>query len=349
MKNVLIDCERLKYPNTGLHTFCTELAQALLKNKATEIDYTFYVPKNKEAVFGSNTSYKKHHPLHKIYIPKTTDFDVWHTTYQGSRYKPYNSNTKIIYTIHDLNFLIEKKDHPSKIKTYLQKIQRDINRAEVITCISEYVKTDVLKHLNLNGKEIHVIYNGVHVSEFPEFNQPNYLPNKPFLFSIGTVLPKKNFHVLPCLLVNTDYELIIAGNHSSPAYIEQIKAEAQKHNVLDRVHIIGSITDAEKYWYYKNCKAFVFPSIAEGFGLPAIEAMYFQKPVFLSNHTSLPEIGGDVAFYYESFEANDMQQTLANGISVYDSKSSHEYIKNHAEKFTWEKAAHAYQNIYLRL
>lgn len=55
---------------------------------------------------------------------------------------------------------------------------------------------------------------------------------------------------------------------------------------------------------YESCVAFLFPSITEGFGLPVIEAMSFGTPVFLSNSSSLPEVGGNEAFYWNSYEVN---------------------------------------------
>ncbi len=129
---------------------------------------------------------------------------------------------------------------------------------------------------------------------------------------------KKNFHVLPALLVGNDHELIISGVETP--YKSKIMEEAEKFGVTDRVKITGTISEEDKAWYYKNCTAFVFPSIAEGFGLPVIEAMHFGKPVFLSTHTSLPEIGGDAAFYFPTFEPADMQATFANGMAEFAAK-----------------------------
>jgi glycosyltransferase involved in cell wall biosynthesis len=159
-------------------------------------------------------------------------------------------------------------------------------------------------------------------------------------------LPKKNFHVLPALLQQNDYELVIAGNLSSQTYIAHILAEAEKYKVSDRVKIIGAISNEERSWYYKNCKAFVFPSIAEGFGLPVIEAMHYGKPVFLSTHTSLPEVGADAAYYFENFDAETMQQTLKNGLIDFNESNMMERAKNRAAVFNWDNTAKSYIKIY---
>ena len=175
---------------------------------------------------------------------------------------------------------------------------------------------------------------------------PPVKPEQKCLFSVGTVLHKKNFHVLPCLLVGNDYELIIAGVRSD--YENQIIAEAKKYGVEDRLKIVGTISEAEKHWYYKNCEAFLFPSIAEGFGLPVIEAMYYQRPVFLSDHTCLHEIGGKYAFYFNhAFTLELMQHEFAQGMQDFNNNCIYkEGMRNHALSFSWQQAAKKYWDIY---
>jgi glycosyltransferase involved in cell wall biosynthesis len=122
--------------------------------------------------------------------------------------------------------------------------------------------------------------------------------------------------------------------------------EAQKHGCADRVTITGTISEYDKAWYYKNCEAFVFPSLAEGFGLPVIEAMHFGKPVFLSKFTSLPEIGGDAAFYFNNFEPEHMLHVLQEGLKEFDDKDLSSKAMAHAEQFDWQKTAQQYLKLY---
>ena len=174
---------------------------------------------------------------------------------------------------------------------------------------------------------------------------PAYIPTKPFLFSIGQFHSRKNFHVLPALLMDNEYELIIAGMNDF-AYTEKVINEAKKLKVNDRLKLIGAISDEEKSWYYKNCLAFVFPSIGEGFGLPVLEAMYFGKPVFLSRFTSLPEVGGDVAYYFDNFDPACMKEIFENGMHHYECSHPQEKIVERAKNFSWKKAADEYLNVY---
>ena len=106
------------------------------------------------------------------------------------------------------------------------------------------------------------------------------------------------------------------------------------------------VTEKEKWWLLQHCTAFAFPSLSEGFGLPVIEAMYFGKPVLLSNLSSLPEIGGNCAYYFNTFEAAEMQHTLAAGLAHYHENNMAGQIRERAQIFSWQHAARQYMHIY---
>ncbi|MFB6455763.1 glycosyltransferase family 4 protein [Chitinophaga sp. Hz27] len=344
MTRYVFDCERMKYPNTGLYTYCLQLGKAMLAQLSSSEEMSFYVPANTNPDFGPGAKLLEQKSWHKMYMPYRERYDVWHTAYQSSRYTPANRKTNRVFTIHDLNFLYENKPE-AKCKRMLKWVQAGIDSSAAITTISEYVKRDIEKHLDTRGKSISVIYNGCDVAEFPGFDSPDYKPATKFLFTLGTVLPKKNFHVLPCLLQHNDMELIIAGNINE-AYAEKIRKEAVLFGVTERVKIIGPVKDEDKYWYLKNCTAFVFPSLAEGFGIPVIEAMHFGKPVFISDLTSLPEIGGEYAYYFRTFEPNNMQAVLKDGLADFEKNGNPAAIQQHADSFCWKKAATEYLEIY---
>jgi glycosyltransferase involved in cell wall biosynthesis len=152
--------------------------------------------------------------------------------------------------------------------------------------------------------------------------------------------------VLPALLEGNDKHIIIAGITTSESYKQKILLNAKNHGVSDRVHFTGPISENDKQWYLKNCLAFVFPSLTEGFGLPVVEAMYFGVPIFLSKYTSLPEIGGEVCYYFDSFKKIDMQHTIQQGLQHYSSTNAKEKIQNRSALFNWKKAAIKYLEIY---
>jgi glycosyltransferase involved in cell wall biosynthesis len=340
----LFDCERMKHPYTGLFEYCTQLCHALKVTADAENEISFYVPAKHENYFGNNSHYYIHSPVHKFFPLKIKQVDIWHSSNAQPAFVKSFRKMKRIITIHDLNFLYEKSSQ-IKINKYLKAFQNNANRADAIITISEYAKTDIVNHLKIGGKPIFVIYNGCNIMEFSDYDAPVYRPAVPFLFSIGTVVPKKNFHVLPCLLKNNDCELIIAGKENND-YSRKIVEEAKKHNVADRVKLTGPVKNEDKYWYLKNCSAFLFPSLAEGFGIPPIEAMHFGKPVFLSTKTSLPEIGGQHAYYFNNFDPENMRKVFETGMNHYIQTNPASSIILHANQFNWTKSAKDYWKVY---
>jgi glycosyltransferase involved in cell wall biosynthesis len=339
---VLVEMEKLHNTNSGLGQFCLGLGQALTEqSKHTALH--FLVPENKANVFGNNAIYILLKNYFSFLWNKPKGFDVWHCTHQESKYLPNQS--KLILTIHDLNFLYKYKGLKKKLK--LNALQRKVNSASAIVAISQFTANEIKQHLQIDEKKLHVIYNGASLKSIDPAELPAFLQNQKYLFSIGIINPKKNFHVLlPLLQHKPDLKLVIAGNDSHD-YVNKIKEKALALGVSAQVHFIGAVTDEIKYTLYKNCYAFVFPSLSEGFGLPVIEAMLMGKPVFLSKLTCLPEIGGPEAFYWDNFEANDMREVFEKGMALYESDPGKaERMKAHAVQFSWGKAAKAYLELY---
>jgi len=345
MSNILVDLHRTGGNlYNGLYHFCYQLGKHLALETPGDMHLHFYVPRNQREVFGHNVKYVTQYSLHKYFHQLTGRFDIWHVTTTLSWYRPYGNKTVNIYTIHDLNFLHEDEYTEPQRKRYLSLIQQRINRADYLTFISEFARKQAVEYLELGDKPYSIIYNGCNVPE-QIIDQPRYVPQKRFLFSIGQFHSRKNFHVLPALLVDNEYELVIAGLNDFP-YTAKVIEQAKNLGVADRLKLIGAISDEEKFWYYKNCLAFAFPSIGEGFGLPVLEAMYFGKPVFLSRCTSLPEVGGDLAYYFGDFDADHMKQVFEDGMHHYECKNPKQKIIERAKSFNWKNAADEYINVY---
>ncbi len=342
--NVLLDCEKAKHPNTGLYTFSVELARAM-DSVAVEcgIEPKYLIHKRSIGSFNPDRCRVK---TSLDIVALFVDEPIYHQLFQGGRHFPALSKAKVVVTVHDLNFLYEKSG--IKQAFYIRTIGKKLRKADALVFISEYTKLDYIKVYGEIKVPHAIIHNGCAIYTGEQIIEPrNYQPNGEFIFSIGTVLPKKNFHVLPALLHGNDLELIIAGIPSD--YSLRIMEEARIHGVENRVKLIGAIDDQDKDWYYRNCKVFCFPSLAEGFGIPAIEALAYGKPTLLSRHTSLPEIGGKYAFYFNSnFDSETMRKELADALIEFEKRDVQAQI-DYARSFTWEKAARAYCELYKSL
>lgn len=348
MKRVLIEMEKLKNPNSGLGQFCLNIGEQFQRIDPENLKLDFYLPSFQKNIFGEKFNYVKQTALHKLLPLNSSEYDLWHCLQQDSHYLPNNKHTKLILTIHDLNFLEKYKG--AKQKRKLNSLQKRVNKASAITVISKFTEIIVRENLQLNDTPVYVIYNGnslkiIEDAPVPDFITKNHVND--FIFSIGIISHKKNFHtLLPLLQNNKQLHLVIAGDNSSD-YTKEISKAAEKAGLDKQLHFPGTIDDSIKYWLYKNCKAFVFPSLTEGFGLPVVEAMSLGKPVFLSNLTSLPEIGGVEAYYWNNFNPEHMIEVFKKGLNnfVSDPEKAERSI-NWTKQFSWENAAKAYIDLY---
>ena len=342
---IVLDFERMKYPHTGLFHFCQNLGFSLRESIETRSEeLSFYLPAKERNFFGKNERYIIQQPWHKLVMPSLKNYSVWHSTHQDSDYFP--KKLPIVLTIHDINLLHNINKSQQKKSQYIKALEHKIKLANHVTFISEFTKNDVQRYIDFSGKPHTVILNGSNIKEIEQLTTPALSVSAPFFFTIGTIMEKKNFHVLPALLEGNDKHIIIAGITTSESYKQRILLNAKNHGVADRVHFTGPISENDKQWYLKNCLAFVFPSLTEGFGLPVVEAMHFGVPIFLSRYTSLPEIGGEVCYYFDSFKKIDMQHTIQQGLQHYSSTNAKEKIQNRSALFNWKKAAIKYLEIY---
>lgn len=343
-EQILVTFDSMKYPNNGLFSFGKSFGKALIRQNRRKYSLYYYVHNKAQYLFEKKVNLVFLSKLHKLFFPEPNRFALVHFTDQFCRLKPQKVNGRKVVTVHDLNVVHEGLKPDWKVQRDLHRIRKNITACDRIVAISQFVAGDISKHFPQVTDKISVIYNGADALTVDDAHEPRHLPSAPFLFAIGQLGHKKNFHVLPALLQGNDYELVISGMETP--YKDRIMEEAAKFNCADRVKITGPVSEQDKAWYYKNCAAFTFPSLAEGFGLPVIEAMHFGKPVFLSTLTSLPEIGGDAAFYFDSFEPAAMQQVFAEGMERFKTENQAEKVKAHALKFNWDETAKQYLALY---
>lgn len=354
MPALFIDTERLRDLNSGLGQVCLHLGRELVRQQPDGWTLTFLVPKGKTGIFGSSVSYVEASWQRKLWI--SGRYDVWHCLHQDSAYLPQASQGKLILTIHDLNFLERSDYSDAKKARKVAALQRSIDRADALTAISAYTATVVQEHLRLpDTKLVQVITNGVAISERDlrtDGPRPAFLGenDNPYFLFVGVIHPKKNVHtLLPLLEAFPDYRLVLAGpdGHS---YARHVREQAQKLGVTDRLLMPGAVDEPTKWWLFAHCEAFLFPSLSEGFGLPVAEAMTFGKPVFLSNLTSLPEVGGKEAYYFADFEPESMAKVVHDGLHDFGHNSlRQERMKKRAAGFSWPEVAGQYWTLYREL
>lgn len=354
MKQVFLESHNIKNQHFGFGQFNYHLIKGLFNAQITDFKITLHVKDidSLKAEFSDYFNYQtyysfRRYPLFQI----RKKFDVWHSMNQNIKIEPHH-NLPYVLTVHDVNFIEEISNNMNHEVN--KRFQEKLNRSSAITYISEFAKKSTHTNFKVPNVPEYVIYNGNPILniKLPKNHMPTFAPQSPYLFSIGELTPRKNVHTLVEMLqFLPNHHLVLAGNNQTD-YAKTILADAiYKLGLQNRVHLIGKVSDLDKYYYYQNCEAFVFPSLREGFGIPPIEAMTFGKPVFLSNNTSLPEIGGKDAFFWDHYEPEYMAKIVSDGLKSYESNKvalSSNYMSR-ALSFDWDVAALKYVNVYRSL
>lgn len=255
---------------------------------------------------------------------------------------------KVVTTIHDLTTL--RFSNPSKNKlifkfkqlVFKHVIKKVARKSAAIFTGSQFVKDDVVAYTGINPDKVTVTLEAA-----DPFNDPvqpiEAFTGKDYIMYNGRPLPHKNLRRLIEAFAalhahHPDLYLMIAGKKDS-SHDSYLKL-ADKLGVVDRVILTGWITDGQLKWAMQNTRAYVYPSLSEGFGLPPLEAMLNGAPVAASNATCIPEVCGDAARYFDPLNV----QAMANAIDevLTDKNLRAELIKRGAEqvkKYSWQRMA----------
>lgn len=346
--SILVTLDLMRHPNTGSYTLGDSLSRELVRQGSAGTDMAMYVWPGQEGFLGQAVRYVRHRRWHQIFFPQGARYDLVHFTTHYCRFSPRRVKGRTVMTVLDLNQLYELPAGSPKLQRHIRRMEARIGAVDKVVAISQFVADDVARHFPAARDKISVIHLGSDFSLAPAGHAPAYHPPGRFLFTVGMVCAKKNFHVLVPLLQGNDLTLVIAGIVKED-YRARIVAEAEKWGVSARVVIAGPVSAHDRDWYYANCEAFMFPSLAEGFGLPVLEAMHHGRPVFCSNLTSLPEVGGDAAYYFTDFEPAAMQRVFAEGMADFHAGDGAARVRRHAGRFTWANTAAAYLALYRRM
>jgi glycosyltransferase involved in cell wall biosynthesis len=347
-KTVLLDICEIGNPTSGFGQIAKNYYRLYQSIEDKDLSFHFLLPEGFKVESDAKVQMTNiRNKYHKHFSKGLPEVDLWHSTNQQQIKRKRGECKKFVLTIHDLNFLTEKNwIRQLKHRFFLQ---RAINQADAVTCISQFVAHQVEQLFNMRGKSVRVIYNGVEdISEQPE-EKPSFAKGRPFFFAIGQIRAKKNFHLLVDMMRQfPDYDLYVCGDDHFD-YAQTVREHINQlptHNA----YLCGKIQAEEKVWLYRHCEAFLFASQGEGFGLPAIEAMQFGKPVFIANATCLPEICGDCAYVWPSLNPDEMGDFVKSTLRCFnDSPERTEQIKEHATLFSYDRHIQSYLQLYKEL
>lgn len=260
---------------------------------------------------------------------------------------------RYVLTIHDLALLINPKWGGRVYAMQLNfNVPRMVRYADQILTISDSTKNDVVRICKVAPAKVYRVYLGGFDDEShhttPEglaaARKKYGIGDRYFLF-VGTVEPRKNIESIVKAFnviaeTDTDVELVIAGGMGWR--YEGIMDQIQASSARNRIKMPGYIDLQEKKNLYSGALAFVLPSHYEGFGIPILEALSLETLVITARNSSLPEVGGEAAFYVE--DENDVVAlaTLMNRIltmPVDERRNRIQMGKRQLKQFSWEKCA----------
>lgn len=305
----------------------------------------FHLQSKLGALFGPDVGYLGVSRGQRWRHQQPLPYALWHSLHQLNKNRPPVSTGLRLVTVHDLNYLYGC-NHFSTWR-HSRRMHALLSRSDHLVAISQHTAADVQRHLQWSGP-IEIILNGarsfVGQAQQPLPGWPQDAGGRPFLFHLSRMSPSKNPQAIVALARQwPQMRFVLCGPPSKDA---KALREAVK---LPNLEFHLGIDDAQKAWAYAHCSGFLFPSLTEGFGLPPIEAMHFGKPVFLARRTSLPEIGGPVAEYFDSFDPAAMRSIIEAGLARSQEAGRADSIRAHAAQFNWDQAAEAYLALYRRL
>jgi glycosyltransferase involved in cell wall biosynthesis len=177
--------------------------------------------------------------------------------------------------------------------------------------------------------------------------------NDQFIMYLGTAFPHKNLDRLVDAFgvlykKHPRLKLVLVGK--TEKHYKELEQRVRQLPFADHVIITGFLPDKEAVWLFEHCQAYVFASLSEGFGLPALEAMSYGAPVVSSNATCLPELYGDAAHYFNPTSIKDMAEKIDEVLQ--DKKLQEQLVKNGREQvklYSWHKFAEETLIVYKEL
>lgn len=270
---------------------------------------------------------------------------------------PTLPSTRTILTVHDLSFVRVPESASPSLKRYLdQVVPRSVRRADLVLADSQATKDDIVDLYGLSPDRIRVLLSGVDVSFKPSsvvfmtIRKKYNLPDRPYLFSIGTVQPRKNYVRLVQALAllrsrGHDLSLVIAGGKG---WLEDpIYSAIRDSGMQEYVHFIGFADEQDLPALYTHAECFVFVSLYEGFGLPILESMGCGTPVVTSNVSSLPEVTGDAGLMVDPYDIEAIADAITRILedsALRDTLTARGLAR--VKQFTWENSARQLIDIY---
>jgi glycosyltransferase involved in cell wall biosynthesis len=367
-----LDGYPLSEPLTGVGHYTLELARALARNfPADEFELVSPKPFNQSVLESSedatipnlrlahakSSSIRGH--WWSVGLPlyaRRTRFDLFH----GTNFDvPLWNRRRSVLTIHDLSTLLYPETHRTRaVRRARLRLPMAAKMATAIITPTEAVKREVCERLKTKPEKVQAIHEAPRRTFTPMSREQSAAIRRRLgvegesLLFVGTLEPRKNLltllHAFAQLLERTSLrpQLVIAGGEGW--MMEETLSLT--NTIKDRVHLTGYLHDDELRALYSSCRAFIYPSLYEGFGLPPLEAMACGAPVIASRIAALQETLTDAAILVEPLDVQTLSRTMAEILKDEKRRAAmREAGIKRAAQFSWDRAAQATHDVYKAL
>lgn len=258
----------------------------------------------------------------------------------GSEYRSTESTTRAPLVYWAKHFIYERV------------VRQAVGRAEKVIVPTNTIKDKVSKQLSISADKIAVTYEAADEKFFTWGEDKSLLTRKsedifkkygvksPYLVCAGNAFPYKNLDRLLESLSYLPKEMSFVNPSPKSAFQDRLREKAEKLGVGKRLILPGFVTDEELSVLYHNAVAYVMPSLSEGFGLPALEAMASKLPVIISDIPVLREVCGDNVLYVDPNNPQDIAEKIKKLMSDQDLRQRliNEGLER-VRQFSWRKTA----------
>lgn len=367
-KTIGIDARMYGYAQTGIGNYIRHLLDCIFKTDQVNKYVIFLMPEEFDNFRVPNERVRKVKVDCKWYgwkeqlifpfILYRENLDLMHFTHFNS---PILYLKKSIVTIHDITpyfFPGHKMKSPVRRAGFRLVFSSSVRKSARIIAVSHSTANDIVRYFGINQEKITVIYEGAD-EQFQviedvrriEALKAKYNISKPFLFYTGVWRNHKNLAglVRAFKIVREKYNLdvsLVLGGKEDPYYPE-VRHTWKELNLGKSIIPVGFIDQKELPLFYNAAHAFVIPSFYEGFGLIGLEAMSCGTPVISSSCTSLPEILGEAAVYFDPRKPEDIAEKIN---MVFSDKKLYNELKAKglawARRYSWDKMGNETLDLY---
>lgn len=357
---LFVDCQLFDKGFQGTRTYLEGLYKELIKNKNIKFYLASKNPENLKKVFGVHTNvtylnYQSSNPIYRLLIDIPYLLLKYHIDYAHFQYRvPPLKVCKYIVTIHDVLF----EDYPEyfskavKLQSF-STFKMGAKMSDIIFTVSDYSKHQIEKHLSV--KNVHVHPNGVQDVFFEDYNKEkikNEVQNQfgfhQYLLYISRIEPRKKHDLLLHVFIENKlyekYHLVFVGTKTYENHLLNSLYDSLAPTIQKKVCFLEHLSNNQLLDIIRGADISIYPSVAEGFGIPPLETIASCVPTLCSNQTAM----SDFTFLNQSFfnphNPKELSQKLIE-ILKHGDKEINEKRKYIANKYNWKNSAEIFYKV----